>query len=104
MRTLHHNPGYFDKGGNSRYSHYQILALRGIVGVENIRALSPLGPYKMDVVSPCDRAALVQLLTENCTTHSARSAEALKVAEERFWYEAFVDKHRTLRYQITRLS
>ncbi len=60
------------------------------------------------VVSPRDlsamTSALVQLLTENDTVHAARSVEARKVAEERFGYKAFVEKHRTLLDQITRLS
>lgn len=60
------------------------------------------------VVSPRDpdamTAALVQLLTENGSAHAARAAEARKVAEERFGYAAFVDKHRTFLEQITRDS
>lgn len=37
-------PGCFDKGGISRYSRYQIEALREIVGAENVSAFSFLGP------------------------------------------------------------
>ncbi len=43
-RILHLTPGCFDKGGISRYSRYQIEALREISGKENIRALSLLAP------------------------------------------------------------
>lgn len=43
-RILHLTPGCFDKGGISRYSRYQISALREIVGRENVRVLSLLGP------------------------------------------------------------
>lgn len=44
MRILHLTPGCFDKGGISRYSRYQITALREICGPGNIRTLSLLGP------------------------------------------------------------
>ena len=44
MRILYITPGCFDKGGISRYSRYQISALREIVGSENVRTLSLLGP------------------------------------------------------------
>lgn len=43
-RILYLTPGCFDKGGISRYSRYQIQALRAVVGDENVRALSLLGP------------------------------------------------------------
>lgn len=39
-------PGCFDKGGISRYSRYQIDALREVCGEENVRVLSLLGPDK----------------------------------------------------------
>lgn len=44
MRILFTTPGCFDKGGISRYSRYQIQALRDIFGYKNIRALSLMGP------------------------------------------------------------
>lgn len=44
MRILYLTPGCFDKGGISRYSRYQISALRTIYGADNVRALSLLGP------------------------------------------------------------
>lgn len=44
MRILYLTTGCFDKGGISRYSRYQIEALRLIHGAENVRALSLLGP------------------------------------------------------------
>jgi phosphatidylinositol alpha-1,6-mannosyltransferase len=44
MKILYLTPGCFDKGGISRYTRYQILALREIFGPENVRALSLLGP------------------------------------------------------------
>ncbi|MEL7273429.1 MAG: glycosyltransferase family 4 protein [Pseudomonadota bacterium] len=43
-RILYLTPGCFDKGGISRYSRYQIAALRELVGVDNLRAASLLGP------------------------------------------------------------
>ena len=43
-KILHLTPGCFDKGGISRYTRYQIDALREIVGLNNVRALSLLGP------------------------------------------------------------
>jgi phosphatidylinositol alpha-1,6-mannosyltransferase len=44
MKILYLTPGCFDKGGISRYSRYQISALREIVGARNVHALSLLGP------------------------------------------------------------
>lgn len=44
MRLLYLTPGCFDKGGISRYSRYQIAALRKICGEENVRVLSLLAP------------------------------------------------------------
>src|SRR5262249_14019008 len=44
MRILYLTPGCFDKGGISRYSRYQIQALREIAGAENVSAFSFLGP------------------------------------------------------------
>ena len=44
MRILYLTPGCFDKGGISRYSRYQIEALREIHGVDNVRVMSLLGP------------------------------------------------------------
>lgn len=43
-RILYMTPGCFDKGGISRYSRYQIRALRSVVGDGHVRALSLLGP------------------------------------------------------------
>lgn len=43
-RILYLAPGVFDKGGISRYSRYQISALRKIAGTANLRAMSLLGP------------------------------------------------------------
>lgn len=75
MRILYLTPGCFDKGGISRYSRYQISALREVCGSENVRVLSLLGPdanafedsFGVDwhgtsrpgEVSLADRAALV---------------------------------------------
>ncbi len=44
MKILFLTPGCFDKGGISRYSRYQIRALRELFGDENVRVLSLLGP------------------------------------------------------------
>lgn len=43
-RVLFLTPGCFDKGGISRYSRYQIEALREILGTAQVRVLSLLGP------------------------------------------------------------
>lgn len=43
MRVLYLTPGCFDKGGISRYSRYQIEALRVVHGVEAVRVLSLMG-------------------------------------------------------------
>lgn len=44
MRVLYLTPGCFDKGGISRYTRYQIRALREILGPAQVTALSLLGP------------------------------------------------------------
>ncbi|MCL4752349.1 MAG: glycosyltransferase family 4 protein [Myxococcales bacterium] len=44
MRVLYLTPGCFDKGGISRYSRYQIRALRDLLGADNVSVLSLLGP------------------------------------------------------------
>jgi phosphatidylinositol alpha-1,6-mannosyltransferase len=44
MRLLYLTPGCFDKGGISRYSRYQILAWRELLGDANVRVLSLMGP------------------------------------------------------------
>lgn len=46
MKILYLTPGCFDKGGISRYSRYQITALRELFGADNIKVLSLLGPTK----------------------------------------------------------
>lgn len=51
-KTLFITPGCFDKGGISRYSRYQIAALRKIVGVENLRVYSLLGPDSKSFEEP----------------------------------------------------
>ncbi|HEY7160861.1 MAG TPA: glycosyltransferase family 4 protein, partial [Acidobacteriota bacterium] len=43
MKVLYLTPGCFDKGGISRYSRYQIAALREIYGKENVVVFSLLG-------------------------------------------------------------
>jgi phosphatidyl-myo-inositol dimannoside synthase len=44
VKILYLTPGCFDKGGISRYSRYQVAALRDLVGEDYVRALSLLGP------------------------------------------------------------
>ncbi|MCW1400964.1 glycosyltransferase family 4 protein [Novosphingobium sp. MW5] len=51
-KTLFITPGCFDKGGISRYSRYQIAALRQIVGDENLRVYSLLGPDSKSFEEP----------------------------------------------------
>ncbi len=43
MKILYITPGCFDKGGISRYSRYQITALREIHGNENVKVFSLFG-------------------------------------------------------------
>ena len=45
-KILYLTPGCFDKGGISRYSRYQIAALRELFGDGQVRVLSLLGPTK----------------------------------------------------------
>jgi phosphatidyl-myo-inositol dimannoside synthase len=44
VKVLFLTPGCFDKGGISRYSRYQIAALRELLGEDQVRVLSLLGP------------------------------------------------------------
>ena len=44
MKVFYLTPGCFDKGGISRFSRYQITALRELVGVDNVFVFSLLGP------------------------------------------------------------
>jgi phosphatidylinositol alpha-1,6-mannosyltransferase len=44
MKVLYVTPGCFDKGGISRYSRYQITALRELYKFDDIKVLSYLGP------------------------------------------------------------
>lgn len=44
MKILYITPGCFDKGGISRYSRYQIQALKEIFGQRQVKVLSFLGP------------------------------------------------------------
>jgi len=48
MKIFYLTPGCFDKGGISRYSRYQISALRTLVGKENVFVFSVLGPSDED--------------------------------------------------------
>lgn len=71
MKVLYLTPGCFDKGGISRYTRYQIEALRAILGRDQVRALSLLGPDRESLESrfevdfhasgnkPRDKAALL---------------------------------------------
>ena len=52
MRILYLTPGCFDKGGISRYTRYQMTALRAIVGAENVHALSLHGPDEDSIEEP----------------------------------------------------
>lgn len=52
MKILFLTPGCFDKGGISRYSRYQILALRDLFGDDHVRVLSLLGPQVGDFETP----------------------------------------------------
>ncbi len=44
MKALYLTPGVFDKGGISRYNRHQINALRDLLGGEQVRVVSLLGP------------------------------------------------------------
>jgi phosphatidylinositol alpha-1,6-mannosyltransferase len=77
MRILYLTPGCFDKGGISRYSRYQINALRTLVGVDNVFVFSVLGPSDEDFEDAFDvmyfaggtnRLQLLAYLTKLCST------------------------------------
>jgi phosphatidyl-myo-inositol dimannoside synthase len=48
LKILYLTPGCFDKGGISRYSRYQVNALRLLLGAENVLVFSVLGPSNED--------------------------------------------------------
>jgi phosphatidyl-myo-inositol dimannoside synthase len=52
MKILYLTPGCFDKGGISRYSRYQIDALREVCGRGAVRTLSLLGPDEESFETP----------------------------------------------------
>ncbi|HTN05243.1 glycosyltransferase family 4 protein [Agriterribacter sp.] len=52
MKILFLTPGCFDKGGISRYSRYQVTALRELFGEKNIRVLSLFGPEQDSFEEP----------------------------------------------------
>lgn len=52
MKILFLTPGCFDKGGISRYSRYQVTALRELFGEKNIHVLSLLGPEQDSFEEP----------------------------------------------------
>ena len=54
MKILYLTPGCFDKGGISRYSRYQISALREIYGKENVIVYSLLGKDKDSIEEDID--------------------------------------------------
>lgn len=56
MKIIYLTPGCFDKGGISRYNRYQIRALRDLVGAENVRVYSVLGPGEDSFEEPFDVA------------------------------------------------
>jgi phosphatidylinositol alpha-1,6-mannosyltransferase len=75
MKILFITPGCFDKGGISRYSRYQITALRELYGNTNVRVLSLLGPKKGDFEVPyevywngkgADTASKIKLILLTC--------------------------------------
>ena len=52
MRIVYLATGVFDKGGISRYSRYQVRALRDVVGHSQLCVLSILGPRSNDFEEP----------------------------------------------------
>ena len=44
MKLLYLTPGVFDKGGISRYNRHQISALRDLLGADQVKVVSLLGP------------------------------------------------------------
>jgi phosphatidylinositol alpha-1,6-mannosyltransferase len=52
-RVLYLTTGCFDKGGVSRYSRYQIRALRELFGEDSVKPVSLLGPDEFSFEEPC---------------------------------------------------
>jgi phosphatidylinositol alpha-1,6-mannosyltransferase len=52
VRVLYLTTGCFDKGGVSRYSRYQICALRELFGSESVKPVSLLGPDEFSFEEP----------------------------------------------------
>jgi phosphatidylinositol alpha-1,6-mannosyltransferase len=53
VRVLYLTTGCFDKGGVSRYSRYQIRALRELFGDESVKPVSLLGPDEFSFEEQC---------------------------------------------------
>jgi phosphatidylinositol alpha-1,6-mannosyltransferase len=53
VRVLYLTTGCFDKGGVSRYSRYQIRALRELFGDESVKPVSLLGPDEFSFEERC---------------------------------------------------
>ena len=80
FKILFLTPGCFDKGGISRYSRYQISALRDIVGLDQVRALSLLGPDQDSFETPFEVSWHSTAQTTTIAGHAGFVWQALQQA------------------------
>ncbi|MBE7480975.1 MAG: glycosyltransferase family 4 protein [Polyangiaceae bacterium] len=93
MRVLYLTPGCFDKGGISRYSRYQIRALRELFGEHSVTVLSLLGPTGESFEDPfavdwhgsgANQASKVGLVTRTLAFAAARKPQLVHSAHVNF--------------------
>jgi phosphatidyl-myo-inositol dimannoside synthase len=86
-RILYLSPGVFDKGGISRYSRFQVRALRELVGEGNVSVLSllPPDPFGFERSFPVDFASLGTSLPGKALFSAAAASEALRSRPRVVW-------------------
>lgn len=105
MRFLYLTPGCFDKGGISRYSRYQILALRQIFGQCNVRVLSLMGPNQDGFEEPFDVHWCGSSLPGRVTTLDRAALAARATALALTWKpDVVLSAHVNLGPLVTRIS
>jgi len=86
-RILYLSPGVFDKGGISRYSRFQVRALRELLGEDNVSVLSLLPPdaFGFERTFPVDFASLGPSLPGKALFAAASASAALRARPRVVW-------------------
>lgn len=86
-RILYLSPGVFDKGGISRYSRFQVRALRELVGEDNVSVLSLLPPdaFGFERSFPVEFASLGTSFPGKALFAVAAASTALNVGPRVVW-------------------